>query len=44
MAIRYIDYVVYYNTGTCISRSCSYVNVHFEIYRAVVMIVNHFAV
>ena len=34
MAIRYIDYVVHYNTYIC--RSCSYVNVHFEIYRAVV--------
>ena len=41
MVVRYIDFVVYYNT--CICRSCSYVNVHFEIYRAVVMIVKHFA-
>ena len=41
MVVRYIDFVVYYNTYIC--RSRSYINVHFVIYRAVVMIVKHFA-
>ena len=41
MVVGYIDFVVYYNF--VFFRSCSYVNVHFVIYRTVVMIVKHFA-